>query len=394
MKRLRHILPRETRLPDAVYRDLVAMLFSMRSPVVGLGMAYVVVGVLIAHYMRDPVVVALSIAAVLVTGARLWWIDSYRGRGKQRITRAEMRRWERGYAIGNYAFALLLAGLNVRVLASHQPLLHMASISLVFVFAAGIVARISVRPQICVLSLAFATVPTVLALAVHATMRTGAPVHGPIFIAEAVLMGSMAILSLETIHYLHNAVVRSVTVKHDLTFLAKQDALTGLPNRLELRERFQQSVGPIEETKRRVALHFLDLDGFKAVNDRHGHPAGDALLKIVAQRLTRMLRAEDTVARLGGDEFVVIQAAIEHRSEAEMLARRIIKNISAPYDVGGTEMKVSVSIGIAIAPDEGLDFDLLAKCADAALYRSKAGGKNQFHFCTHDEAEAALTQVA
>jgi diguanylate cyclase (GGDEF)-like protein len=137
-------------------------------------------------------------------------------------------------------------------------------------------------------------------------------------------------------------------------------------------------------TGRPLAIHYLDLDGFKAINDGYGHPVGDEVLREVARRLNQTVRAGDTVSRLGGDEFLVIQPGVEHRSEAEMLARRTIKNLSAPYVVEGQEMHISVSIGIAMSPECGIDLERLITCADAALYRSKSGGKAQIHFYAAD----------
>ena len=144
--------------------------------------------------------------------------------------------------------------------------------------------------------------------------------------------------------------------------------------------------------KNLVALHFLDLDGFKAINDRYGHPAGDALLEQVARRLEGMVRSDDVVARLGGDEFVVLQVDLSDESEAELLARRIIREISKPYLVDDISMSVSVSVGIATAPKLGVELERLLSCADAALYRAKAGGKARALFCV--EEDAAIANIA
>lgn len=233
-----------------------------------------------------------------------------------------------------------------------------------------------------------------MGLAIHAAAEFDLPMHGELFAMEAALVGSIALLSLDTVRHLYRSVVQSMTVRHDLTYLAKSDALTGLPNRLRLRERFDQSLVGVSGSGLHLAIHFLDLDGFKAINDLHGHLAGDAVLQEVSRRLVGMVRSEDTVARLGGDEFVVLQAPIGHRGEAELLARRIIKNLSAPYAIEGKRMCISVSVGIAVAPDQGWNFDSLAACADAALYRSKGGGKGQLRFCTAEEAAGAITKVA
>jgi diguanylate cyclase (GGDEF)-like protein len=379
-------------LPDAVYREFIDTLFDMSLPVAAMGLALVSVAGMIAVTWGDQAIGALTIAAAIVTVARLILIRAYRNRGEPG-ERPALRRWELRYAIGNYVFAALLGAFNLRLLMLHLPIVHMIGVSLVFGFGAGVVARISIRPRICVTSLLLATVPTVLGLAYHAFTHNDARLHAQLFAAEALLVAITTALSLDTVNHLYTAAVRHLTTKHDLASLATQDALTGLPNRLLLRERFQHAIGLMTGVGGQVALHFLDLDGFKAINDRHGHLAGDEILKRVAARLTTMVRSSDTVARLGGDEFIVIQS-LSHQGEAEMLGRRIVKVLSAPYEIGGETMHISVSIGIAVAPDQGIAFDNLTAAADAALYRSKAGGKGQIQFCTREDMTAGTRAVA
>lgn len=199
-------------------------------------------------------------------------------------------------------------------------------------------------------------------------------------------MALIAALGLQIVAHLYRSAVTHHTARYDLTRLAKFDALTGLPNRLLLRERFDKAIATIQSTNEILALHFLDLDGFKAVNDQHGHPVGDALLEQVAHRLEAILRSGDTVARLGGDEFVVLQNGLRHEAEAELLARRIIRQISLTYHIGNVAAAISVSVGIASAPRQGVDLERLLACADAALYCAKAAGKAQALFCTDDNA--------
>lgn len=373
-------------------RDLVDILFDMVVPVAGLGAAFVAIAGIIALEWRDPVFAILAVAGVIVTAGRMVVILAYRRR--KPVPLANVAMWERRYATGSYAFAVLLSALNLWALSYHHPLLHLITVSLVFAFGAGVVSRISMRPMICSVSLLLASVPTVIGLAAHALTGGLLELHTELFGLAAVILAAITGLSLNTVFYLNGAITSAFRLRHDLTSMAKQDALTGLPNRLRLTERFQDSIARVGEGDRKLAVHFLDLDGFKAVNDLHGHPTGDALLQLVSHRLTSMVRAEDTVARLGGDEFVVVQALIAHRGEAEMLARRVIKQLSAPYEVEGKTLSISVSIGIAVAPEQGLDLERLAACADAALYRSKRDGKGRFYFCSEQDAEAALRDVA
>lgn len=372
-------------LPLPVYRDFVDMLYSMRLPVLGLGAVFVCVCILAAFELGEPVYAAVALLGATTTILRIVSIDSYASASLV-LDAESLRQWERRYATGNYVSAGLLALLNVLVLSAHDPLLHLITVSLVFSFGAGIVSRTSVRPKICVISLLLATMPTVGALALHAFDTHSGALHMEMFLIEAVLVAMITGLSLQTVAYLYRSAAEHHTARHDLAMLAKYDALTGLANRLLLRERFQSSIAEARRTGYLLAVHFLDLDGFKAINDRYGHPTGDALLEQVAHRLESIIRSGDTVARLGGDEFVMLQGGILHDDEAKMLAHRIIRKLSVPYAIDGNTMRVSVSVGIATAPQQGIELERLLACADSALYRAKAGGKARAMFCTHDEA--------
>ena len=352
----------------------------MRVPIVGFGALYVLVSILILLHWPDPAIFTLMISAIGVTLVRVIVLYRYgkAGGADQRIE--DLRAWERRYAALTVLFAALLAALNVRVLMVHEPLIHMAAISLVFTFGAGVVSRISCRPRICVASLLTAVLPTAVAMVWHATISHDHSLHAKLFIFLALLLVAVLAMSLDSVRHLHAAAVEQLLTKHDLAKLARYDALTGLPNRLMLRETFHAKLEEARRSGAQLAVHYLDLDGFKAVNDGYGHPTGDKLLREVASRLLSTIRAEDVAFRLGGDEFVLIQTSVGHRDEVELLARRVIKQLSEPYVFDGMTMRISVSVGIAMAADVGYEFDELITCADTALYRSKARGKAQLQF--------------
>ncbi len=169
--------------------------------------------------------------------------------------------------------------------------------------------------------------------------------------------------------------------------LRGQDRIHGPPRRAD-RSRQSRAVeraartgaGPRIHREEMVAVHHLDLDQFKAVNDTFGHPAGDKLLKIVADRLRALVRETDTIARMGGDEFVIVQAPITDPAEATSLAQRIIALISEPFDIDGHQAVIGASVGIAVGPGDGLRPDKLLRNADLALYRAKGDGRGTFRF--------------
>ena len=161
--------------------------------------------------------------------------------------------------------------------------------------------------------------------------------------------------------------------------MAHHDALTGLPNRIQLREHIDKSLKSIKRGGN-FAVLCLDLDHFKNINDTLGHSVGDALLCAVSGRLRECLRDTDLVVRTGGDEFSIVQSDVDLPMGASTLAQRIIAAMSAPFDLGDHQVAIGTSIGIAIAPDDGGDPDQLLKNADMALYRAKASGRETFCF--------------
>ena len=162
--------------------------------------------------------------------------------------------------------------------------------------------------------------------------------------------------------------------------LAFHDSLTGLPNRLLARDRFEQAMALARRNQTSVALLYLDLDDFKAVNDSLGHSSGDLLLCDVAQRLNQAVRASDTVSRQGGDEFLIVMGSLGDDSDAAAMAVKIIDLLTTPFQVNGLEVSTTGSLGIALYPADGGDFETLLKNADMAMYRAKESGRNAFRF--------------
>jgi diguanylate cyclase (GGDEF)-like protein/PAS domain S-box-containing protein len=166
--------------------------------------------------------------------------------------------------------------------------------------------------------------------------------------------------------------------------LAHHDPLTGLPNRLLLRDRLEQAILKVRRNRAAVALLFVDLDEFKAVNDAHGHPVGDELLSAVAQRLKQCVRQGDTVARVGGDEFTVVLEDIHAPNSAALVARAIVDTLAHPFDIGRHRLHVSASVGISLYPADGDELDALLSRADRAMFRAKQQGGGSY--CFYSEA--------
>jgi len=166
----------------------------------------------------------------------------------------------------------------------------------------------------------------------------------------------------------------------NFTHLARHDALTNLPNRLLISDRMEQAIGQARRYERRAALLFLDLDNFKTINDSLGHDAGDELLKEVARRLQGAVREMDTVSRQGGDEFLIVLTDVPDLDAISAVANHVLSAMTQPFSLKGMQIVTSVSIGVALYPEDGDDFAALLKHADLAMYQAKAEGRNAFRF--------------
>jgi diguanylate cyclase (GGDEF)-like protein len=177
----------------------------------------------------------------------------------------------------------------------------------------------------------------------------------------------------------HEDITDAIRAEAQISHMATHDALTNLPNRVLFRTRIETALQRVARGEQ-IAVLCLDLDRFKSVNDALGHPVGDGVLTTVAQRLQGCVRGTDTVARLGGDEFAIVQAGANLPAGAGALAERIIEALGRPYDVHGHQIVIGASVGIAIAPNDGTDPDVLLKQADMALYRAKSDGRGTFRY--------------
>ncbi|CAN7446858.1 EAL domain-containing protein [Acidovorax sp. LjRoot129] len=168
--------------------------------------------------------------------------------------------------------------------------------------------------------------------------------------------------------------------EQQLQFQAFHDALTGLPNRLLLQDRFEQAKARANRANQRLMLLFLDLDNFKSINDTLGHDSGDAFLQQIATRLGTCLRETDTISRQGGDEFLILLPDLDQVDDATLVLAKLMEQMQLPFDAAGQEISTSVSMGVTIFPDDGTSFESLLKKADMAMYKAKSDGRNTYRF--------------
>lgn len=179
---------------------------------------------------------------------------------------------------------------------------------------------------------------------------------------------------------LKGEIKRRKAAEEEIRRLAYHDSLTGLPNRNLFYDRFEQAIAHAKREASGFALYFIDLDGFKRINDEFGHAKGDKLLSDVGQRLQQSVRESDTIARVGGDEFVVLLPDIKTRDSAHQLGENLLQDIRRPYDIDGHPITISASIGITLYPSDERDIKALLHQADSAMYSGKKSGKDKLVF--------------
>jgi diguanylate cyclase (GGDEF)-like protein len=368
-------------ISDAIQSELIGTLFSTRLPLAIAGVNLVLVCAYLAASSHSAWPDVLCLVGIILTVARLTLdVVYHQRRSSSELTVVFARRWERYYAIGSYTFAATIGAAGASAFILKDPVGQMLATALVFGYAAGVVCRISIRPAICLPALLLASVPT--ALAAIAPLEGGSLIFG--FVMLAFLAGS-----LETVRFLYNLSIEQISLKHEFAKLAQHDALTGLNNRLGLNQNLARAVAQARSNGELIAVHHIDLDQFKAANDRHGHIVGDALLQAVAARLSSLLRDCDFAVRMGGDEFVIVQPGIGHRQEAALLSRRILRTIDRPFAINELDVHIGASIGVAIG-DGSSDPALLMIEADEALYASKNGGRNRVTIAKKETALAIV----
>lgn len=181
--------------------------------------------------------------------------------------------------------------------------------------------------------------------------------------------------------------------KDILNYRTHFDSLTGLPNRVLFNDRLQQAIEKAKRQDKSLALLFIDLDRFKQINDSLGHDIGDKVLKIISERLKNVMRKEDSISRLGGDEFTILVQDLKKGEDASILAQKIISSLSKSINIEGHTLYVTSSIGISIFPNDGKEADNLLKNADAAMFRAKQEGRNNFQYYSSDMTELAFERV-
>lgn len=352
-------------MPDGTYVELVRSLFDTLLPTTIMACSFLAVGAFISSDTGDTPLAILTLIGGAAAFARISVILVHRKRAADdALCVTDAQTFERRFALAYLGFALVLGLFGARAFLVAQPETHLLIVGLLFGYGAGVAAGLSLRPWISVPSIVIVIVPAIVT-----TLIAPDVAHRATGVLFAVFLAG----GIQSMLLRYRSEAKKVTMRRQFSTLARCDDLTGLPNRLSLREQYEALAG-LPKDGGGVAVHCLDLDRFKPVNDLYGHPAGDALLKAVSGRLDGLLRRGDFAARLGGDEFAVVQASVGHADEAEMLARRVARAVAQPYEVEGHQIIIGTSIGYVLSAEQGDDLEHLLACADDALCQIKRNG--------------------
>jgi diguanylate cyclase (GGDEF)-like protein len=362
--RPRRVFRSPSTIPDGTYVELVQSLFRTLVTTVIIGASFIGVAGLVASQTPDPLLFAFAAAGLLSVIARMLVLLLLRNSAfDPALQPSDARRLERSFAVAYLAFAVAFGLFSARAFFVATPDAHVLVVALLVGYAAGVAVGISYRPWIGASAMLLGVTPTIIS-----ALWSTNPTYWAVGLLLAVFLGG----GLHSMMTRYHLVTGEIARRRLFSSLARTDGLTGISNRLALEEHFEDIMRSGSDVQD-VAVHCLDLDRFKPVNDMHGHPTGDMLLRLVAERLSRLLRKGDFVARVGGDEFVILHR-LSDASEAELLQRRILRTIAEPYVVGELSLSVGTSVGCALASEHGADLETLIAAADQALLRAKANG--------------------
>ena len=380
ISRLRQLRQSDQAIAASVRATLLESLYaSPQSLIIGAITSSGITGI-VAYVSGNRWLVVCALAIALVAGIRM--IDALKRPGRAARTRSSKNSWaarqEFIYRAGALGYSALLGTFGLLTLVhSDDGVLQLLAVTTTIGYAAGIAGRNAGRPWIALSQLCFASLPLTVGLVV--SMQ---PLKTALAAVIVLFVVAMMDITLQT----YGVILKATLVSREKAALAehhaavaRRDDLTGVANRTAFREQFESRLQALSHGDRRLAIFWIDLDRFKEINDSFGHLAGNALLAGVAQRLNTEFGATGIVARLGGDEFAVICDVVS-QTDAVAKGERIIALVEQPVHHDGRALCVGASLGIAVAPSDGIDADTLLKNADLALYRAKESGRGQMRF--------------
>lgn len=354
---------RPASISDTVYAELVGTLHSTLAPAAISCVGQSLAGILIIWQTGDVAVSGvLIVLGLLLNAARAGNLIAFRRRAATRTLEPEMiRRYGFRHHVSAVVASAIIGLVIARSLAFDDAVSSIVAMGVGFAFCHGVIARMSLLPVVACAAIVALGLPAMMVC----LWRADVP-HLIIALLVIVYFAD----SFEMVRRTFNSTLNHILLKQKFERSARTDPLTGLLNRAALTTDLPDM---ISASNGMVTVYAIDLDHFKAANDRFGHPVGDALLKQVAARLNMVSSPGSLIIRMGGDEFILVDTAMRSRDGAAALADHILTSVSAPYQVGDHAIVIGVSIGVAMAPDHGPSADILLSRADKALYQAKVG---------------------
>ncbi|WP_114226796.1 MULTISPECIES: GGDEF domain-containing protein [Sphingomonas] len=355
--------PIEHRVSDSTYLELIDSLLANLVPTSIMSFLFVLVASAATNPHSDHYLTGFALAGAVASVARILVLALQRIRLKSRPwTLESAAKFEKLFGSTYIAFAALLGLFAARAMLICDLAMQVLLAALVVGYAAGVAAGVSLRPRISLLALLVAVIPFASASAMIAD---------PSHLTLSLILVALLIGGIGSIRARYRWTTDNIGMRDLLSSLARHDPLTGLANRLGLAEAYSRV--ETASDSRTFAMHYLDLDRFKPVNDQYGHLVGDRLLQLVARRLSDIAGGSGIACRLGGDEFALLQTAITHPGEVELVRRRITRTLERPYEIDGVSIVIGVSIGSVLGDGGSCRLEELLERADAGSYAVKRG---------------------
>jgi diguanylate cyclase (GGDEF)-like protein len=359
---------------DSIDAGLVRLLYTALPQIASVTTGVVVGAWLMAWSSGSDWEWLLAWLSITMAAIRLGLLAAFfRSGADKALSPVAARRWECAYGAGSLLMATVIAGMSLRALMGADAGIQLLCLGLTMATCAGQSStRVACR----------AWIPISTGSVVLATFAGGCLLHPD---TSYQIVGGLLLLygysHIEACRHGAQTIVALHRAQRSLAHRAAHDDLTGLPNRAAFHECLSEASEHLARHRHKYAVFALDLDGFKHVNDAHGHATGDELLRQIAHRMRHTLREGDVVARLGGDEFAVLQRPVLDRGAAVGLAERLIAEVSLPYCIEGRLIDINVSVGIAVAPECG-DGEVLLRAADEASYEAKRAGRGLYRLAS------------
>lgn len=351
--------------PEAVEIELIRSIFHAIVPSSVMTVCFAAAGGVIYSRTGDPLLLVLLGLGLFMSVVRLivsWALAPAVCRDD--VTLAKALRYEVRFAIPYLGFALILGIFGYRsFLLPHQDV-HMLIAALQMAYCAGVAVGMGMRMRIAVPAMLLSLCPVIIGTFINPDL---------LYNITGMVITAILISGIKALRERQQRSVEDIGLRLTFAQLAREDALTALPNRIALKEWYERRVAS-DRDDGMIAVHYLDLNGFKPVNDQYGHPTGDELLTAAGKRIARTIRDSDIVARLGGDEFAVIQHGLSSPEEASQLAARLREAIARPFRIRNMTLHITTALGFVVTRSKDEDLEDLLSLADKALYVSKSTG--------------------